>query len=132
MSIGGTKFALKKTARKKSPVSFYFFEEIKNNILGRDYELSLMLIGSKLSKQINKKYRKNNKPTNVLSFPLDKKNGEIFIDLGTSRKESPRFGMSYKNFVIYLFIHGCLHLKGMDHGSRMDKEEKKLLKKYSS
>lgn len=63
----------------------------------------------------------------MLSFPLSKKSGEIFIDLVTANKEAKEFGMSLGEFVKYLFIHACLHLKGMEHGDTMEQAEKKLL-----
>lgn len=53
--------------------------------------------------------------------------GEIFIDLVTAKKEMGKFDMSFDKFVTYLFIHGLLHLKGMEHGYTMERTEKKLL-----
>ena len=103
------------------------FSRLKNTVLGRQYELSLVFIDQKRSRELNKTYRKKNKPTNVLSFPLSKKSGEIFIDLVTSKSEAKKFGMSFTQFVKYLFIHGILHLKGMRHGATMENAEKKLL-----
>jgi probable rRNA maturation factor len=106
------------------------FVSIKNEILGQKYEISLVLISKKRSKELNFKFREKNKPTNVLSFPLSKNSGEIFICPEIAKKECSDFDMSFKNFVLYLFIHGLLHLKGMDHSSRMDKAESKFLKKF--
>jgi len=37
--------------------------------------------------------------------------------------------LSYKKYVEFLLIHGCLHLKGLGHGDKMSKEEKRFLKK---
>src|SRR5688572_6712573 len=107
---------------KKSEVT-----RLKNKILGRDYELSLVFTNSRLSRKLNSTYRGKNKPTNVLSFPLSKKSGEIFIDQDTAKKEAKYFGMTYSNFIKYLFIHGLLHLKGMRHGRKMEEAEKTLL-----
>ena len=106
------------------------FVEIKNAILGRKYNLSLVFIGDKKSKDLNKTYRNKNKPTNVLSFPLDKNNGEIFITLSVAKKEAVKFHKSFTNFVGFLFIHGCLHLKGMEHGSRMERAEELFQNKF--
>ena len=103
------------------------FSRLKNTVLGRQYELSLVFIDQKRSRELNKKYRRKNKPTNVLSFPLSNKVGEIFIDLDTATKDAKKFGMSFREFVKYLFIHGLLHLKGMRHGATMETAEKKLL-----
>jgi rRNA maturation RNase YbeY len=103
------------------------FTSLKNTILGRDFELSLVFADSSLSRRLNTIYRGKNKPANVLSFPLSKKSGEIFIDLVIAKKEAQKFDMTFKNFVAYLFIHACLHLKGMKHGDTMEQTEKKLL-----
>jgi len=103
------------------------FVSIKNKILGRDYELSLSLLTSQKQKQINLKYREKNETTNILSFPLSKNSGEITIDQNKVRKDAPLFNMTYSQFFKYLFIHGCLHLKGFKHSSIMEKEEEKYL-----
>ncbi len=109
------------------------FTDLKNSVLSRDYELSLVFIDDTYSRKLNATYRGKNKPTNVLSFPLSKKSsnhtgsGEIFIDLVTAKKEARKFSMTFEKFVKYLFIHGLLHLKGMQHGATMERAEKKLL-----
>ena len=106
------------------------FSKIKNACLGEHYELSLVFIDNKLSRKLNKTYRQKDNPTNILSFPLSKKSGEIFIDLAQAKKEAKSFGQTFPNFIGFLFIHGLLHLKGMQHGSTMEKAESKLRKKF--
>lgn len=103
------------------------FTRLKNHVLERRYELSLVFADPKLSRRLNTKYRGKSKPANVLSFPLAKKSGEIFIDLVTAQKEATKFEMSFQKFVEFLFIHGLLHLKGMKHGATMEQAEEKLL-----
>lgn len=103
------------------------FTRLKNSALGQDFELSLVFIDNIFSRRLNRTYRGKNKPTNILSFPLTKKSGEIFIDLVTSKKDAKKFEMSFRNFVTFLFIHGLLHLKGMRHGYTMERKELKLL-----
>ncbi len=107
------------------------FVDIKNHILGEKYELSLVFIGEKKSSNLNRIYRGKNKTANVLSFPLSKREGEIFICLEKAKREAPNFEESFTNFVGFLFIHGLLHLKGMQHGSRMEKREKILRKRFN-
>jgi probable rRNA maturation factor len=106
------------------------FELIKNACVGVPYALSLVFCDNKLSKSLNKKYRGKNKPTNILSFPLSKTSGEIFIDLELARKEAPDFGQTFSNFIGFLFILGLMHLKGMEHGSTMERAESKLREKF--
>jgi len=106
------------------------FLEIKNTVLGPKYELSLVFIGSTLSRRLNREHRGKDKPANVLSFPLTKTTGEIFIDLNHAKKQSPLFETTPEKFIGLLFIHGLHHLKGMEHGSRMEEGEEQIRKKY--
>lgn len=100
---------------------------IKNEILGKDYELSLVFANAKLSRQLNATYRGKDMPTNVLAFPLSKNSGEIFIDTTTAKREAKDFGMAFEKFVKFLFIHALLHLKGTRHSARMRRLENKFL-----
>jgi len=121
-------FGIKKLS--KSPVPNIPFEKIKNKLLGKKYELSLVFIGDKRSQNLNRIYRNKNKPTNVLSFELSKTSGEIFINLSKTKKEALEIGENFKKRVCFLFIHGLLHLKGFSHGSRMERLEANYLKKF--
>ena len=105
------------------------FANIKDKILGKKYELSIVFLEDKEIKKINKKYRGKNKPTNVLSFSLAENSGEILLAPDVIKKEAPKFGMNIKNFTGFLIIHGMLHLLGFDHGSTMEAKEEKW-KKY--
>lgn len=92
------------------------FNKWKEEILGQGYELSLVFCTPKKSHELNLQYRHKDKEANVLSFPLTKQSGEIFIKL------------PIRDFTLeHLFIHALLHLKGLRHGSRMNTEEKKYL-----
>lgn len=102
------------------------FAQMKDAVLGRKYELSLVFIGERRSKKLNIQYRDKHKSANVLSFPLDKKSGEIFITPARARREAKSFDRKYDNFIAFLFIHGLCHLNGMDHGSTMEKAEEKI------
>jgi probable rRNA maturation factor len=122
-------FQVKNNTRKNKPA--VQFKKIKQSVLGKEYELSLVLIGDKLSQKLNREYRKINKPTNILTFPLSKDSGEIFINLNLAKKQSARFERKYNGFIGFLFIHGLLHLKGYEHSSKMEGEEKKIRKKFN-
>jgi probable rRNA maturation factor len=120
-------FDVKNTTKGKAPA--LPFERIKNSILGKSYDLSLVFVGNAISKKLNYIYRKKNKPTNVLSFSLSKNEGEIFINLGLAKRQAPQHDLKFEPFIKYLFIHGLLHLKGLDHGKAMEKLETRYLKK---
>lgn len=106
------------------------FVAIHNSILGKKYDLSLSFVGEALAKKLNQTYRKKSYVPNVLSFPLSEKEGEIFICLNTIKKECKEFEMTPAQYEKYLFIHGCLHLKGLDHGEEMEKKEEKFKKLF--
>jgi probable rRNA maturation factor len=107
------------------------YEQIKNDILGKSYELSLMFIGSVRAKALNEAHRNKSYVPNVLSFPLTDTVGEIYIAPIVARREAAKFSMTANGYIGFLFIHGCLHLKGLQHGDTMDKAEKKYCRKYN-
>lgn len=89
------------------------FDKIKKEILDKDYELSIVLAGSKKMRKLNKQYRNKDKAADTLSFSFSKTEGEIFIHA----KETPERMRE-------LFVHSLIHLKGLKHGKKMEKEEK--------
>lgn len=101
--------------------------QLKNEILGKGYSLSVAYVEPATSKTINHKYRQKNKPTNVLSFELSAKSGELVLCPDVIRKETGKFEMSFRELFIFLIIHGMLHLRGLDHGEEMENLEKKYL-----
>ena len=79
-------------------------------------EFSILLTNNKMMKDLNKKFRKKNNPTDVLSFPFKKNKrylGDIAVSYEIVNKRSKR-----KNFKLEfdkMWIHGYLHLVGYDH-----------------
>lgn len=117
------------------------FSKIKNDILGKDYSLSIAYVSEAKSRELNKKFRKKDKATNVLSFALSENSGELILCKPVIKKEakekkfaSPKWlwprDRDFENLLGFLVIHGMLHLKGMDHSSTMEKAEAKYDKKY--
>ena len=106
------------------------FRRIGDEVLGKEYNLSLVFINKTASKLLNRTYRGKDSSTNVLSFRISKNSGEIFIDIDTAKHEAPDFEENILDFVLYLFIHGLLHLMGQKHGATMEKAEQKLLSKF--
>jgi len=119
-----------KTKGTPTPVRVPFVS-IKNKILGLNYEFGLSLLTEREQRKINYKFRGKNETTNILSFPLSPNSGEITIDPIKVKKDAPLFEMTYHQFFKYLVIHGCLHLKGFEHSSTMERQEKKYLKMFS-
>jgi len=108
------------------------FVLLKEDILGKKYSLSIAFVSEKQSQKINKKYRNKNKPTNILSFLLSEKEGEIIMCPTVIKKEAKNFEKTFDQFLGFLVIHGMLHLKGLEHSSTMELLEEKYDKKYFS
>jgi rRNA maturation RNase YbeY len=129
----------------KSPLRKAFFEGIfsetckkagvkfpKNKVIS----LSIALVGAKEIKEINRKYRKINKATDVLSFAEYKTLAEIAKKSGSGSEKELFLGeliLCYDDIVAYarkeklvvreevakVISHGILHLLGFKHGSKM-------------
>lgn len=106
------------------------YEEIAQAILGKRYHVSLTFVGATRARQLNTKTRGKTYVPNVLSFPLDEHHGEIYIAPKVASKEAPAFSMTARGYIGYLFIHGLLHLKGLDHGKTMERLEKRYCTKF--
>ena len=106
------------------------YQEMKDDILGKGYRLSLVFVGKTRAQALNKEYRNKTYVPNVLSFPLDEKTGEVFISPAVAKTQAHRYGLSPRGYIGFLFIHALLHLKGLDHGDTMEKAEAKYSQKY--
>lgn len=104
------------------------FSKIKNTVLGKQYELSVVFIPPRTMRDLNRRYRGKDTPTDILAFPFSKKMGEIYLCMTLVKKKAPEFGMTVREYLGFLFIHGLLHLEGMDHSVKMEKLEKKFCK----
>src|SRR3989338_4713423 len=80
-----TSVDIRKTVR--GPVPRIPFEEIAKNVLGAQYELSLVICGDELARRINRENRKKTYAPNVLSFPLGKLEGEIFLNIRKAERQ---------------------------------------------
>lgn len=98
-------------------------------------ELSVNLVGEKRIKALNQRYCERSKPTDILSFPLEKKItrksavsgimslGDIFICSPMAKKYAQQEGVSFDFKLALLAVHGFLHLLGYEH-EKSDKKRK--------
>ena len=105
---------------------------------GKKVILTVLLSNNKKIKQLNKKFRKKDKPTDILSFPFGKKIsksivylGDIIISYDFINKPKSINISQFKDKLAKIFIHGFLHLVGFDHikiseFKKMNKEELKI------
>lgn len=83
-----------------------------------DGDVTLRLVGKAESRELNRKWRGNGRPTNVLAFPADPATGEIgdiVICLPLARAEAADRRTEPAAHLAHLVVHGCLHLAGLDH-----------------
>lgn len=119
MAVSSTFSLVNKTSRSFTERDLPF-QKIKEDVLGKKYELSVALVGKAESKRITLASKKKDKASNVLSFPLSKTSGEIVLCPAASAPFT----------VGYLFIHGLCHLKGYKHSATMERIERLYLKKW--
>ncbi len=106
------------------------YESFARSILGTEYELSLVLCGDALAHKMNKAYRHKTYKPNVLSFPIANDEGEIFLNIRKAEREARAFGIPIAERLALLFVHGCYHLKGLDHGRIMEDNERRTLRRF--
>jgi probable rRNA maturation factor len=107
----------------------------------RNHELSLLLTGDEQIKNLNRIYRKKNRPTDVLAFSqregaLGKQAGrllgDVVVSVPTARRQAEARSRDVLSEVLLLVAHGLLHLVGWDHDTpardrRMRKETARLV-----
>ena len=84
-----------------------------------EQRISVIFCSNQTIKRLNSRYRKNNKPTDVLSFTFADPDllGEIYISLPQASRQAREYGASLTDEILRLFIHGVFHLLGFDHGT---------------
>ena len=128
--------------RKNSKIDPARFEKLLKKLI-RHYglrrpELSLAFVGDAEIRTLNRKFRKKDKATDVLSFPLRERAadgkfylGDIIISLPTARRQAAEIGHPLERELEYLTIHGFLHLLGYDHDEGHEAEEAEMREKYA-
>jgi probable rRNA maturation factor len=99
--------------------------------------LTVALSDDKRVQALNKRDRKKDKPTNVLSYPSGEKAflGDIVLARRTVWREAREQKKTPADHVAHLVVHGTLHLLGYDHetsnadAERMEALERRILKK---
>lgn len=104
-------------------------------------ELAIVLTDDSGIQALNRLWRGLDKPTNVLSFPADHRNGgkgapallgDIVIAYETTKQEARAQNTPFLHHLAHLTVHGFLHLRGFDHeaddeADRMERLERQIL-----
>ena len=119
-------------------VIYKCFEEEK--LLDSKLIITITLTTPENIRKINKKYRKKDKETDVLSFPMFEKKeleekiknqdfsyedvlGDIIISIEKVKEQAEEYGHSFERELSYMLVHGFYHLMGYDHIEEEDKKE---------
>jgi probable rRNA maturation factor len=85
-------------------------------------DLSIAFIGDTKMRQLNRRYRKQDKTTDVLSFSGDDDFfGEIIISPTQIKRQAKENGNSFEGELIFILIHGLLHLAGYNDETEKDR-----------
>lgn len=96
-------------------------------------ELSIVLCDDEVIHELNRTYRRKNRPTDVLAFAMREGEGadvesdmlgDVVISLATAQRQADEHGHSLATEVTILLAHGLLHLLGWDH--QTDAEDRKM------
>lgn len=79
-------------------------------------EVDILIATNKRLRELNRRFRRKDKPTDVLSFPRPS-GGDIAISAQIALDNAQRYGHSFANELKILVLHGMLHLAGYDHES---------------
>ena len=102
------------------------------------YEVSITFVDKDEIHQLNKEFRNVDRPTDVLSFPMDEDFfidgvdtmlGDIVICMDVAKEQAKDFGHSLDREIMYLTAHSCLHLLGYDHMKDDEKVEMRAREK---
>ncbi|MCE1225438.1 MAG: rRNA maturation RNase YbeY [Geobacteraceae bacterium] len=107
-------------------------------------ELSITIVGDRTIHRLNREYLGKDRPTNVISFSLQEGEfgnvarhalGDVVISADTATQEAEAGGISSYERLIFLLLHGILHLTGYDHersgeveAVRMEHKEQEIWK----
>lgn len=97
----------------------------------RLYELTIVLTSDAKIQKLNRQFRGESQPTDVLSFPADELDletgehylGDVVISVPRAKEQAEKDGHPLEAELQLLTVHGVLHLLGHDHGSEAEREK---------
>lgn len=118
--------------------------------LGENFEVSITIVDNEKIQEINREYRKIDKPTDVISFAIEDNDemdfalffgsefeedeieiprllGDIFISIDRAESQAEEFGHAFEREFGFLAVHGFLHLNGYDHQTEEEEQEMSAL-----
>ncbi len=108
-----------------------------------EWEVSIVIVGDEEITRLNRQYFQRHRPTNVIAFPMASGDprtlpspllGDVVISAETAQRQAEAAGGKAEEEILFLMMHGILHLMGYDHeGSlierrKMEAKERELLR----
>lgn len=93
--------------------------------ISKNLHTTIVITDDQTLHDINKKYRKKDSTTDVLSFRYDETTAEILLSVSRIQAQAKEYGFSEKEEAGFLIIHGLLHNEGWDH-ERSEKEAQEM------
>lgn len=87
-------------------------------------DLTVVLVDNAYIRTLNRRWRKRNAPTDVLSFSMTMGPdaaynygvlGDVYISIEKAREQAREYGVTFEEEIARLVVHGVLHLAGYDH-----------------
>ncbi len=110
-------------------------QEMLDYLKLKNVEVSVLLVDNKEIKKLNEEWRGKDKPTDVLSFPINEETpygckllGDIVISVPYAKEHAKEFGNTFQEEMVRLLAHGLLHLLGYDH-ERSEEDAKIMFQK---
>ena len=113
-----------RTVRVKTPQVKRQLSRAMTYLGCHERELSIVFGDDRLLQELNRAYREKDRPTNVLAFPQAPIEavapsvdllGDVVVSLPTAQREAQALDQPLEARVVYLLVHGLLHLLGYDH-----------------
>ena len=138
------------------PETLELDEEIKHEIIravetmgdlydAANCEVSITVTDDQRIHDLNRQYRGIDRPTDVLSFAFNESDepeiifddedhidtlGDIIVSIDRARAQAVEYGHSFKREIIFLIVHGMLHLLGYDHMEELERREMEAEQKF--
>ena len=138
------------------PETISIEDEIKNEIVraveligdnydAADCEVSITLTDDAHIRELNRQYREIDRATDVLSFAFNESDepkieyggeehvdvlGDIVVSVERAREQAVEYGHSFKREMVFLLVHGMLHLLGYDHIEESERLEMEAEQKF--
>lgn len=110
------------------------------NVLGYpdDTGISITIVGDQAIRRLNREYLQKDHPTNVISFSMQEGEfaelagnllGDVVISADTAAREGETSGIDAYQRLVFLLLHGVLHLAGYDHERSGEDEAQRMMQK---